>query len=83
SKFQPGDTMAWFSERGISLKIEDDNRIFPESNRSQTIIDCLLSSVKEKNIEIHTKTTVKSISKQDHQYLITTNGESFLANIVI
>ncbi|AZZ59092.1 NAD(P)/FAD-dependent oxidoreductase [Riemerella anatipestifer] len=83
SKFQPGDTMTWFSERGVSLKIEDDNRVFPESNRSQTIIDCLLSSVKEKNIKIHTKTTVKSISKQDHQYLITTNGESFLADIVI
>ncbi|AFR35549.1 NAD(P)/FAD-dependent oxidoreductase [Riemerella anatipestifer] len=83
SKFQPGDTMAWFSERGVSLKIEDDNRIFPESNRSQTIIDCLLSSVKEKNIEIYTKTTVKSISKQAHQYLISTNREPFLADIVI
>jgi predicted Rossmann fold flavoprotein len=40
SKFQPGDTMDWFAQRNVSLKIENDNRIFPESNSSQTIIDC-------------------------------------------
>ena len=37
--FMTGDTMAWFEERGVELKIEDDGRIFPISNSSQTIID--------------------------------------------
>ncbi|MFN8365050.1 MAG: NAD(P)/FAD-dependent oxidoreductase [Cloacibacterium normanense] len=44
--------MAWFAQRNISLKIENDNRIFPESNSSQTIIDCFLKEVQSKNFEI-------------------------------
>ena len=45
-QFMTGDTMEWFENRGVQLKIEDDNRIFPESNSSQTIIDCFLKSAK-------------------------------------
>ena len=40
--FMTGDTMAWFESRGVPLKIEDDGRVFPVSNSSQTIIDCFL-----------------------------------------
>src|SRR5690606_1567658 len=40
--FSTGDVMEWFSERGVSLKIEEDGRVFPESDSSQTIIDCFL-----------------------------------------
>ncbi|KAL6287918.1 hypothetical protein ACE6H2_012308 [Prunus campanulata] len=39
----PVDTMSWFSEHGVRLKIEDDGRVFPVSNSSSTIIDCLMS----------------------------------------
>ena len=39
-KFMTGDTMDWFEKQGIELKIEDDGRIFPVSDSSQTIIDC-------------------------------------------
>ena len=38
-QFMTGDTFEWFENNGISLKIEKDNRVFPESNSSQTIID--------------------------------------------
>ena len=39
-QFMTGDTMEWFESRGVSLKMEDDNRVFPVSNSSQSIIDC-------------------------------------------
>jgi predicted flavoprotein YhiN len=63
SKFQPGDTMDWFAQRNVSLKIENDNRIFPESNSSQTIIDCFLKEVQSKNFEIKTQSVVLEIQK--------------------
>lgn len=83
SKFQPGDTMDWFLQRNIPLKIENDNRIFPESNTSQTIIDIFLTEVQQKNFEIKTKTTVKEIQKRENQYMILTNNGDFLADYVI
>lgn len=83
SKFQPGDTMEWFANRNISLKIENDNRIFPESNSSQTVIDCFKKEIAEKNFEILTKTTVLDIQKEENQYFIKTNSGDFTADFVI
>src|SRR3989441_8027638 len=40
-RFQPEDTIAWFGSRGVKLKTEDDGRIFPVTDSSQTIMDCL------------------------------------------
>lgn len=83
SKFQPGDTMEWFESRKVPLKIENDNRIFPESNSSQSIIDALLKEVQQKNFEIRTKTSVKEISKTEKHYLILTNNGIFEADYVV
>jgi predicted Rossmann fold flavoprotein len=44
-QWQPGDTIAWFAERGVPLKVEDDGRMFPETDRSQTIIDCFVEQL--------------------------------------
>lgn len=82
-KFQPGDTMDWFTQRSVSLKIEEDNRIFPESNSSQTIIDCFLREVHSKKFEIRTQSVVLDIQPQETQYLIKTNTEEILADVVI
>lgn len=83
SKFQPGDTMEWFESRGVPLKIEDDNRIFPVSNASQSIIGCLKKEVELKGFHIYTKTTVLHIEQKDHLYQITTNHEVFTADILV
>lgn len=83
TKFQPGDTMDWFLQRGVSLKIENDNRIFPESNSSQSIINCLLKEVARKKLKVNTKTAVKEIQKREDQYLIKTNNGDFVADFVI
>ena len=69
-KFQPQDTMNWFESEGVQLKIESDNRVFPRSNSSQTIIDCLLEKAKKLNIIIETKMAIKSVTKQQQQFII-------------
>jgi len=82
-QFQPGDTMDWFDQRNVSLKIENDNRIFPESNSSQTIINCLMNEVNQKNFTIKTKSVVTEIVENDEQFLIKTNSGDFIADFVI
>lgn len=83
SKFQPGDTMEWFESRGVSLKIENDNRIFPESNQSQSIINALQTETKNKNVEVITQATVSQISKTEDQFLIETKSGNFSADYVV
>ena len=82
-KFQPGDTMDWFEQRNVPLKIENDNRIFPESNSSQTIINTLVQEVSKKNFQVKTKSVVLEILKNDNQYFVKTNSETFVADFVI
>jgi predicted Rossmann fold flavoprotein len=50
--FQPRDTIEWFEGRGVKLKVEKDGRIFPVSNSSQTIIDCLLHAAEQANVDL-------------------------------
>ena len=83
TKFQPGDTMNWYEKHGVALKIEDDNRIFPESNSSQSIIDCLVNECKKKNVKILTKQTVTEILPQENGYKIHTTDQNYFADYVI
>ncbi len=83
TKFQPGDTMDWFDQRKVSLKIENDNRVFPESNSSQTIINTFLNEIQKKNVEVKTKCSVKEIEKLDEKYLVKTSLGDFEADFVI
>lgn len=83
TKFQPGDTMDWFESRQVPLKIEEDNRIFPESNSSQTIIDCLQKEISAKNVEVKTQCVVKQVLKNETGYTILTKEEEIAADIII
>ena len=83
TKFQPGDTMNWYEEHGVALKIEDDNRIFPESNSSQSIIDCLVNECKKKNVKILTKQTVTEILPQENGYKIHTTDQNYFVDYVV
>lgn len=55
------DTIAWFAERGVALKTEEDGRMFPETDSSQTIIDCLMREVNKFGVEIRMKAEVAGI----------------------
>ena len=83
TKFQPGDTMNWYEEHGVALKIEDDNRIFPESNSSQSIIDCLVNECRKRNVKILTKQTVTEILPQENGYKIHTTAQNYFADYVV
>ncbi|UOE38147.1 BaiN/RdsA family NAD(P)/FAD-dependent oxidoreductase [Chryseobacterium oryzae] len=83
TKFQPGDTMDWFEKRKVSLKIENDNRVFPESNSSQTIINTFLNEIQQKKVEVKTKCSVKEIEKTDEKYSVKTSLGDFEADFVI
>ena len=83
TKFQPGDTMNWYEEHGVALKIEDDNRIFPQSNSSQSIIDCLVNECRKKNVKILTKQTVTEILPQENGYKIHTTDQNYFADYVV
>lgn len=60
-QFMTGDTIEWFEKRGIALKIEDDGRIFPISDSSQTIIDCFLNEAKKYKVEVLYNESVRKI----------------------
>jgi predicted Rossmann fold flavoprotein len=65
SVFQPKDTVEWFAKRGVSLKAEIDNRMFPDTNNSQTIIDCFLKEARTKDIKIVKNNAVSSFESND------------------
>ena len=68
--FMTGDTIEWFETRGVSLKIEEDGRMFPISDSSQTIIDLFISETERLGVEVIRNHSVKSISKQDDLWKI-------------
>jgi len=73
--YMTGDTMEWFESRGVPLKIEEDGRVFPVSNSSQTIIDCFLEQVKKYKIEVLLNHPVQGIRYKNETWeLDTTKG---------
>jgi len=62
--FGPQQTIAWFAERGVSLKTEDDGRMFPTTDDSQTIIDCIWQEMMRQKVQVYYHKSVKSISKE-------------------
>ena len=83
-QFMTGDTIDWFEKRGVALKIEDDGRMFPESNTSQTIIDCFLNEAKKYHVEILYSHSLKTMHQADNLWhLETTEGLFKTKNVVI
>ncbi|MFD2563104.1 BaiN/RdsA family NAD(P)/FAD-dependent oxidoreductase [Aquimarina rubra] len=75
--FMTGDTMEWFDRRGVALKIEDDGRIFPVSDSSQTIIDCFLSETKRLGIKVLTNHSVKDFYQEKDTWKVITSQGNF------
>ena len=76
-QFCSGDTIEWFEKHGVELKIEDDGRMFPVSNSSQTIIDCFLSATKKLGIDTLTGQSVQSIFKAETYWKVETNHDTY------
>ena len=84
-QFMTGDTMEWFEKRGVPLKIEADNRIFPESNSSQSIIDCFLNATQDLGIDIKKSEGVSSFQKIENGIwkVITNHNEYTCDKLVV
>jgi predicted Rossmann fold flavoprotein len=63
-QFQAADTVAWFEQRGVKLKTEADGRMFPVTDSSQTIIDCLIQAANEAGVKLKTNYGVEGAVKK-------------------
>ncbi|WP_394881207.1 NAD(P)/FAD-dependent oxidoreductase [Gaetbulibacter sp. M235] len=82
-QFMTGDTIEWFEKRGVELKIEDDGRMFPVSNSSQTIIDCFLNESKKHGVEILYNHAVKTFQNENGLWKIETSEADFLTEKLV
>lgn len=76
-QFCSGDTIEWFEKHGVELKIEDDGRMFPTTDSSQTIIDCFLGLTQKLKIDVLTGQSVQSLFHGDDYWKVETNHETF------
>jgi predicted Rossmann fold flavoprotein len=85
TRFQPRDTVAWFESRGVTLKTEADGRMFPVTDSSETIIDCLMSAAAAAGVELRTDTGVDHLVRQsDGSFLLTlSDGGAVTADRVL
>lgn len=74
--FQASDTVAWFESRGVALKTESDGRMFPTTDSSQTVIDCLLHEADQRGVDIRLQSPVQELTPLA-QGGFTLNGERF------
>jgi predicted Rossmann fold flavoprotein len=76
-KFHSKDTQAWFENRGVKLKTEDDGRVFPITNKSESIVYCLEEEARKLGVVIQTNRRIHQIAKKkywelegnEHQYV--------------
>ena len=70
-QFNTQDTIDWFEERGLKLKTESDGRMFPTSDSSQSVIDCLMTEANKYGVEIMMNREVKEIKKNSLEHATT------------
>ena len=85
NRFAAGDVFDWFEKRGLNLKIEADNRVFPVSDSSLDVISCLKENATNRGVEISTKFFVKEILKTSDNLFTIFNSEkiSIIAKNII
>lgn len=78
-QFMTGDTVEWFENRGVALKTEEDGRMFPVSNTSQSIIDCFLNEAEKHQINVLYNHSVQSIKNKNNNWQLDSNQGEFYA----
>lgn len=83
NRFCSGDTIEWFEKRGVALKIEDDGRMFPVTDSSQTIIDCFMDATRKLGIKILMGESIQSLYRAESHWKIETNKDVFLTEKLV
>ncbi len=69
-RWQPRDTVDWFAARGVELKTEEDGRMFPVTDQSATVIDCLLAAAARAGVTLRTGTAVRGAERTGAGYRV-------------
>jgi predicted Rossmann fold flavoprotein len=77
-RFFTTDTIRWFEERGVTLKTEKDGRMFPVTDSSQTIIDCLIREVNQYKVDIRMNKDVKELRREGNRWKLVFSGNDTL-----
>lgn len=83
ARFCSGDTVEWFESRGVKLKAEADGRMFPVSDNSESIIDCLLEDAKRYGVEIRLKSGVNQLQARDKGFVLQLDSGELRASKVL
>lgn len=82
-QFFTTDTIEWFKNRGVKLKAEDDGRMFPVTDSSQTIIDCLLREANQYGVEILMNREVEQLKLENGKWkVVLKNNQELVADFV-
>ena len=84
-RFSTTEAFAWFQKRGLSLKVENDGRVFPTSDSSADVIKCLKDLAKDAGVNVFTNSHVKQIIKNDEGFDVLVKGGNYYksSNILI
>lgn len=75
SQFNTHDTIDWFESRGVPLKAEADNRMFPISDNSQSIVDCLMNEIDKLGVQLKLQSVISKIEKVEDQFVLEINKQ--------
>ncbi len=75
-EFTPQHTIDWFQQRGVELKTEDDGRMFPVTDESQTIVDCIWQQLQQNKVQVRYGKAVKRIERSGEQLILHFADES-------
>ncbi|MFK7952445.1 MAG: NAD(P)/FAD-dependent oxidoreductase [Ekhidna sp.] len=81
--FSTSDMVAWLAQRGVKTKAEEDLRMFPITDSSQTIIDCFQKEAQKHKVQVRTNTAMASIKPKGKNWIVETNEETIDADKVI
>lgn len=70
SRFQPKDTVAWYAKRGVKLKTEADGRMFPVTDDSATIVNCLRRAADDAGVRVAVRSPIVSVEKIDNKFVL-------------
>ncbi len=74
SRFQPQDTINWYEAERVKLKTEADGRMFPTTDNSQTIIDCLMDAARDAHVKLLASAAAQQVEKIDDRFAISLRG---------
>ena len=84
TQFDAQATVRWFESRGVALKTEPDGRMFPTTDSSETIIDCLLRTADRRGVQVRTSCGVTTLARSETAWNLTLqSGETILADRVL